>query len=531
MVKATQTVGIGLLGTTLDAGRSAKRWQRWRPTVALHQHEDLLFDAFELLYDAPFEELAESIREDIQSVSPETQVTLHQIQLQNPWDFEEVYSALYDFTIEFDFDDQADYLIHITTGTHVAQICEFLLTESRHFPARLVQTSPPRPRSDGGPGSFAIIDLDLSRYDHIAQRNATARSKGLSFLKAGIETKNASFNKTIENIERVSIASTAPILLTGPTGAGKSHLARRIYQLKKSRNQLKGPLVEVNCATLRGDHAMSTLFGHKKGAFTGAQKDRAGLLRSADQGLLFLDEIGELGLDEQAMLLRAIEEKTFLPVGSDTEVKSDFQLIAGTNRVLHSSVQAGVFREDLLARIDLWSFALPALRERPEDIEPNVDFELDRNAGRLGTKIQFNKEARKRFLEFAIGPEASWTSNFRDLSASLTRMSTLAHGGRIDESGVRAEIERLKHKWYGPGEHDLVAELLGEESYAIDSFDRVQLNEVIRVCRTSRTLSEAGRTLFAQSRKRRTSKNDADRVRKYLTKWGLSFAQIKNPDL
>src|SRR5947207_4777052 len=142
----------------------------------------------------------------------------------------------------------------------------------------------------------------------------------------------------------------------GPTGAGKSRLARRIYELKKARHAVKGEFVDLNCATLRGDGAMSALFGHTKGAFTGALKERPGLLRKADGGMLFLDEIGELGLDEQAMLLRALEDKTFLPVGSDRELKSDFQLVAGTNRDLAARVAGGQFREDLLARINLWSF-------------------------------------------------------------------------------------------------------------------------------------------------------------------------------
>src|SRR6185436_16428219 len=146
------------------------------------------------------------------------------------------------------------------------------------------------------------------------------------------------FNRLIENIERVAIRSKEPILLMGPTGAGKSRLARRVFELKKTRHQLAGNFVEVNCATIRGDAAMSALFGHVKGSFTGAIQDRKGLLVAADGGMLFLDEIGELGLDEQAMLLRAVEEKRFLPVGSDREVRSDFQLLAGTNRDLGRAV-------------------------------------------------------------------------------------------------------------------------------------------------------------------------------------------------
>ena len=215
-------------------------------------------------------------------------------------------------------------MIHITTGSHVQQICQFLLSESRHLPGQLLQTAPPK-RNDTSPGTFRIIDLDLSRYDALATRFAEEKQEGLTFLKSGIETRNAAFNRLIEQIERVAIASKSPMLIAGPTGAGKTKLARRVYELKRRREQLSGAFVEVNCATLRGDQAMSTLFGHLKGAFTGAASNRPGLLMSADQGLLFLDEIGELGLDEQAMLLRAIEERRFLPVGSDKESASDFQ--------------------------------------------------------------------------------------------------------------------------------------------------------------------------------------------------------------
>ncbi|MES2301326.1 MAG: sigma 54-interacting transcriptional regulator, partial [Pseudomonadota bacterium] len=177
---------------------------------------------------------------------------------------------------------------------------------------------------------------------------------------------------------------------------------------------------------LRGDSAMSALFGHKKGAFTGAAADRPGLLRTADGGMLFLDEIGELGLDEQAMILRAIEDKRFLPVGADRESESDFQLIAGTNRDLAQCVVDGTFREDLFARLNLWTFELPGLAERREDIAPNLDYELDRHAEREGERVTFNKEARDRYLAFAMSGEALWPGNFRDLASSVTRMATFS---------------------------------------------------------------------------------------------------------
>jgi transcriptional regulatory protein RtcR len=273
---------------------------------------------------------------------------------------------------------------------------------------------------------------------------------------------------------------------------------------------------------------MSALFGHKKGAFTGAAADRPGLLRTADGGMLFLDEIGELGLDEQAMILRAIEDKRFLPVGADREAESDFQLIAGTNRDLAQCVADGTFREDLYARLNLWTFALPGLAQRREDIAPNLDYELDRHAEREGERVTFNKEARDRYLAFAMSGEALWPGNFRDLASSVTRMATFSPKGRIDSDVVASEIARLKRLWSGTDQHsdDLGTLLAGDALEALDPFDRVQLAFVVETCRASRSLSDAGRRLFAASRAKRASTNDADRLRKYLARFGIDWRDL-----
>ncbi|MBN2711158.1 MAG: RNA repair transcriptional activator RtcR [Planctomycetes bacterium] len=529
--KKKRTVAIALLGPVLDNGKGEKRWDRWRPSVALCQHEDLAVDRFELLFQPRFTKLAYQVTEDIQHTSPETEVVPRMIDFADPWDFEEVYGALHDFGHSYTFNpDEEEYFVHITTGTHVAQICLFLLTESRCFPAKLIQTSPPK-KETGGSGSYAVIDLDLSKYDKIAMRFRKEQADDVSFLKSGIETRNAAFNELIERIERVAMHSHEPILLMGPTGAGKSNLARRIYELKKTRRQIGGSFVEVNCATIRGDGAMSTLFGHKKGAFTGALQDREGLLRAADGGMLFLDEIGELGLDEQAMLLRAIEEKTFFPYGSDKEVESDFQLICGTNRDLLEGVRKGCFREDLLSRINLWTFRLPGLKDRLEDIEPNLQYELDRFAEKAGAHVAFNKEAREAFLRFATSTEARWSANFRDLNAAITRMATLAGGGRIRREDVEEELLRLKLGWTDDSESQdgkILEEILGADAAAeLDRFDRVQLSDVLRVCREAKSLSDAGRILFSESRKSKKIANDADRLRKYLARFNLSWDGIQ----
>lgn len=526
-----RTVVFGLLGTPLDTGRGADRWDRWRPTVSLCQHEDFLVDRLELIHPRSGSGLAAGLCRDIAAVSPETEVVLHEINMEDPWDFEEVYATLHEFASGYKFDtDAEDYLVHITTGTHVCQICNFLLTEARYFPARLIQTSPP-PRGSKEPGAVRVIDLDLSRYDRLATRFAVEHATAIESLKDGIQTRNPHFNRLIERIEHVAARTTDPMLITGPTGTGKSRLAARIYELRRHRRVVTGAMVEVNCATLRGDAAMSALFGHRKGAYTGAAADRPGLLRAADGGMLFLDEIGELGLDEQAMLLRALEEKRFLPLGSDTEVTSQFQLIAGTNRDLSARVREGAFREDLLARINLWTFRLPALRERPEDIEPNLDFELERFAAQRNQLVRFSTEARRLYLEFSTSSRGRWPGNFRDLNASLTRMATLTDGGRITEPVVTEEIGRLEELWAGDPLSAMDAspldDLFQPDALAeIDLFDRAQLETVVRVCRQSTTLSDAGRTLFAASRSRRATVNDSDRLRKYLARFDLSWERV-----
>ncbi len=528
-----QTVIIGLLGSVLDSGFHEERWQKWRPTVSLCAHDDLPVARFELIHLKAHEDIARCVAADIRRGCPNTEVRLTVQELKNPWDFEEVYGVLHDFCRDYPFrPEEEDYLVHITTGTHVQQICLFLLTESRHFPARLVQTSPAEPRRRGPEGRYNIIDLDLSKYDRIAARFQRETKDAVSFLKSGIETRNAQFNALIEQIEHVAIHAKEPVLLTGPTGAGKSQLAERIYELKKARHQIAGAFVEVNCATLRGDAAMSALFGHVRGAFTGALRERPGLLRAANGGLLFLDEVGELGVDEQAMLLRALEQKRFLPLGTDREVTSDFQLIAGTNRDLTERVREGRFREDLLARINLWTFRLPGLAERPEDIEPNLEYELEQFARKSGARATMSKEARDAFLSFAQSPAAKWRANFRDLNACVTRMATLAAGGRITLRVLNAELARLSNAWSSPAitqdQEGILASVLGPEALAqLDLFDRVPLAFVIQTCRECTTLSEAGRKLFSASREKRRIQNDADRLRKYLARFGLEWSQCR----
>lgn len=527
-----KTIVIGFLGSTLDQGKRPDRWQRWRPTVSLLMHDDLHIDEMYILHDRQHTHLLDHLRQDSQIISPQTQIYGRQVSIQDPWDFAEVYGVLYDFIKSFKFNtEENEYLLHITTGTHVAQICWYLLVDAHYLPAKLIQSSPIESRQPQG--EYRIIDLDLSCYDALKQRFDAEQQQHWQQLKSYIQTRNHQFNQLIIEIEHVATRSSAPILIMGATGVGKSHLAKQIFQLKKEKFHLQGRFIDVNCATLRGDSAMSALFGHVKGAFTGANQARAGWLKSADGGILFLDEIGELGLDEQSMLLKALEDKTFFPVGSDQAVEVDFQLIAGTNKDLRQEVMAGRFREDLWARLNTWTFFLPRLKDRVEDIAPNIEFELQRFAIAQQQQVYFQSDAHQLYLDFATSKQATWQGNFRDLAASVTRMATLAQGSRITTEDVQYEIEKLKQLWqFEDKDQELSPSILHQlfsidEINQLDEFDQIQLVGVLQVCLECKSMAEAGRRLFAHSRKQKMSINDSDRVKKYLSRYGITWAAIE----
>jgi transcriptional regulatory protein RtcR len=274
---------------------------------------------------------------------------------------------------------------------------------------------------------------------------------------------------------------------------------------------------------------MSALFGHVKGAFTGAMKNRVGHVLKANKGLLFLDEIGTLGVEVQAMLLQALETGQFLPVGSDKEESSDFQLIAATNSDLKAAVRKGAFREDLWTRIRTWSYELPRLRDRPEDIKPNLDVELERWEEENGKLLRMNKDVEAKFLSFATSPEAKWTGNFRDLKDIVERMARLSQSGFITSDVLENEINRLKQLWAreeepGEGSADMLRSVLGEARLAkVDLIDRIRLAELIMACRESANAAEAGRKLFTAH----GDANYSDLMRKKLGEFGLSFKDCK----
>lgn len=515
-----RNVVIGFLGTQLDMGKR----REWRPSVQLCAHPDFPVDRLELIHDKRHHHLACNVAAALARISPETEVRLVNIDMKDPWDFQEVYGKLYDFAADYGFDeDRERYHVHLTTGTHVAQICWFLLTESRHIPARLIQTGPPH--EGGAPqGTLDVIDLDLSRYNALQRRFEVARREHSALLLGGVETRSTAMLALAERLDLVAGTTDAPILLVGQPGTGKSALATRLHELKLVRRRVKGRLVHVNCAAL-GDSALLSLLGQRR---SGTGTDRAGFLREADGGLLFLDQIDELPLAAQAALLQVLETGRYCPLGTEAEVSTRFHLVAASSLDAGALVRSGRLRADLHARLSNWLFRLPPLAERSEDIEPLLLHLIADSERQLGRKTGFNTDALARYLRFARDPSSPWSGNLRDLESSARRMAVLAERGRVTLAMVEAEIETLCAQWNSVGadpDADLLAEVLPDPE-ALDLFDRVQLAAVIRLCRRSASLSAAGRQLFAASRSGRTSQNDADRLRKYLARFSLDWAGI-----
>ena len=536
-------VVLSILGTRKDD--SDLENNGWAPSLSIVQHKDkFLVDEYHLIYNTGFEDLAEKVQAKIEAASITTKVVLDEIQLKDPWDFDEVSVAFFDYVKRSCFHrDNTEYLVHINTGTNVERICLFWLVYSNYIKARLVQTAPSegfgKTRSKNAKGLIKVIDLDMSSYTDLTRRIHSLSLEGITFLKDGIQTKNKLYNETIDELERLVLASPDPILITGPTGAGKTKLASKIYDLKKKHNLVQGQFVSVNCATLDPATARSELFGHVKGAFTGAEKDRDGFIKTAEKGILFLDEIGDLTRDVQTMLLKALEEHIFYPMGSDTPVKCDFQLICGTNQDLTNPKK---FRYDLLQRINRWTYRIPGLAERREDIEPNFEYELRYFKDHVNRGVVITDEARKIFMDYALAETTPWSGNFRELRNMVTRLGTLAKDGEITPQDVNREIRRNQPVEQVaqeapnepasvlPEEEDEYLKSLLGSGYTgrYDAIALATLKYVLDVCKTSASAAEAGRKLYNVSRDSRSIANDSDRIAKFLKTYNLKFSQLQH---
>ena len=234
-------------------------------------------------------------------------------------------------------------------------------------------------------------------------------------------------NQIKEIIDKVA-PTEARVLITGPNGTGKELVAHWLHQKSERSN---GPLIEVNCAAIPSELIESELFGHLKGSFTGANKDRAGKFEAANGGTIFLDEVGDMSLSAQAKVLRALQENKIQRVGSDKDIKVNVRVIAATNKNLKKEIEESKFREDLYHRLAVILIKVPSLNERREDIPLLVDYFSSKIAGEQGTSI-------KKFSEKAIEQlkKYDWTGNIRELRNVVERLIILG-GNEVSENDVK----------------------------------------------------------------------------------------------
>jgi DNA-binding NtrC family response regulator len=233
--------------------------------------------------------------------------------------------------------------------------------------------------------------------------------------------RSESWKKVVELAARVAETDTT-VLLTGESGTGKEVVARLVH---RASPRAAGPFVALNCAALAETLLESELFGHEKGAFTGADRAREGRIEQAKGGVLFLDEVGEMSPAVQAKFLRVLETREFQRLGGSRTIAADVRVIAATNRDLEAALAKGEFREDLYYRLRVFEIRLPPLRERPEDVLPLAEAFLEELAKKGRPPAGISREARERLLAH------SWPGNARELRNALERAAILAGGGLI----------------------------------------------------------------------------------------------------
>jgi DNA-binding NtrC family response regulator len=324
---------------------------------------------------------------------------------------------------------ERDWVFLLDSGTPQMKTTLFLAARSGLFPATLIQGIPAR--FAGGTYKSREVRLEGIPEIHLPLHSSDRPAKADSLINEPI-VESPAFAQALK--KALSAARyDDPVLMLGETGTGKTMIARRIHA---ASSKATGPFVEVNCSAIPESMAESELFGHIRGSFTGAEKARTGKFRAAEGGTLFLDEVGDLSLDMQARLLKAIEDRVVIPVGSDEPLSADTRIIAATNRELPQLIQEGRFRRDLYERLKVVVIMLPPLRERREDIRPL--------AQRFITF--WNKQySEQRFLTedaLVLLESYSWPGNVRELQNAIRSAACSSASAALGPESLSEEIVR-----------------------------------------------------------------------------------------
>lgn len=390
------------------------------------------YDAIHLLCDFPSSEAKSYVR----WLEKHTQdkVVLHQVKLSSPIDFGEIYMAAASLLNSI-MGEQVRLTFHLSPGTPAMQSVWMLLGKTL-YPARLIQSS------EASGIQEAVIPFDISAefipalLKHSDQRiSAAAQASALATSTFGdIIYRSDVMSRAIEQAKRVATRSIT-VLLEGESGTGKELFARAIH---REGPRAARPFIAINCGAISPELAESELFGHKKGAFTGAHDNRKGCFEQANGGTLFLDEIGDLPLPLQVKLLRTLQESEVTPVGSSLPIKIDVRIIAATNKNLMHEITMGRFREDLFYRLAVGVIKLPPLKDRKGDLGVLIDRlleNLNHEATRHGAPSKRLSPGAK-----TVAMKHDWPGNVRELLNTLQRAVTWSDEDEIDSRTMSEAI-------------------------------------------------------------------------------------------
>tara|TARA_R110002167_G_scaffold146607_2_gene338068 strand:- start:7977 stop:9488 length:1512 start_codon:yes stop_codon:yes gene_type:complete len=368
------------------------------------------------------------------------------VKLSSPTHFDEIYEGVVEVLHKLDSDGMDhQYTFHTSPGTPAMAAVWVLLAKTK-FPAELIESSIEK--------GVRIISLPFEiAADYIPKRDIVGDEE-VRRLTQGLPPEVPEFSEIIHRCKamktviaqarRIAIEDV-PLLIQGESGTGKELFARAVHA---SSARAGCPFIEVNCGAIPSELVESELFGHKKGAFTGAIENKVGYIESAHCGTLFLDEIGELPLQAQVKLLRALQERKITRIGEANTRAIDFRVIAATNRNLLEEVAQERFREDLFHRLAIGVLNLPPLRDRPNDLNLLIDYFLDR--------LNSDRKDDPRWEHKKISPGARnlmnqhpWPGNIRELSNTLCRAAIWSPGTNIGVDQIREALFPVKHQLVG----------------------------------------------------------------------------------
>lgn len=364
-------------------------------------------------------------------------IHLFDIRLSSPVDYDSIYAEVAKNLAAARLPSESvDLTFHLSPGTPAMTVIWIVLARTR-FPARLIQTV----RGKGVLEVEFFTDLTSAFLPEFLQRSEARIAK----LSRGPRTAPSQFNKIIcrsdimqrqiELARRIA-AFDVPVLILGETGTGKELFAEAIHAASERATK---PYIAVNCGAIPRELANSELFGHVKGAFTGATANRKGYFQAADGGVLFLDEIGDLPLDAQVRLLRALQEHEVMPVGSSQTIPVDVRVVAATHRDLQQDVANGRFREDLFHRLAAGILNLPPLRDREADVELLTDHFLSQiNSEGRGKPEVVNRRLSSEARSIIAGH--TWPGNVRELYHTLLRAAIWSQSGMITHEDIQAAL-------------------------------------------------------------------------------------------